>query len=416
MVAASGGPDSCALAIIGSLTGRAVLGHVNHHLQPACHEFERRVIDLGVRLAVPVHVAHVDGNSISDGKNGLEAEARAARYDALAKLWDGPVLTAHTAHDRLDTVLMRLVQGTGLGSLDGPRAQIELSGRTIVRPMLDWFEEDVAELLSAWDLSPTIDPSNSDRQRLRNAVRPIARQLAALAEPEPLARSLENLASDVRRLRRVDERRIDEMTRSVGSDVFVHVGALSRLAEPDAIQTMTVVLGRMGSRASRKLAARILGLKSGERARGTGVVAEHCREVLRLRRSSLEALPPLKLLAPVGAITSTVLGVLRRTGRPANPHALHATLDPALIEGDLVLRSVAEGDRFVPHGKASDVEVFRRMARDGRPQTVRNTRLALADEAGVLWVVGGRRAARALVSDDAESVSFEWSDWTSSSG
>lgn len=411
MIAASGGPDSCALAIIGAISGRATLGHVNHHLQPACHSFEEAVVGLGQRLDLEVRVAHVDGDAILRGSRGLEADARIARYRALAALCDGPILTAHTAHDRLDTVLMRLLQGTGLSALDGPRAELELEGRRIVRPMLDWFEEDVAALLNAWGITPAEDPSNRDRQRLRNAIRPVARQLAALAEPEPLARSLDNLAHDAARLRDADDARIGIMTRSFGTDTLVHVGALVRLDHRDAVQTLTHVLGQLGVRASSDFAARILTLERGDRTRAAGIVAEHCGEVIRLAPSRLEKLSAPRVQLEVADETQCPMGVLRRTEAITPPTHLHAIFDPSALVGRLVLRSIEESDSFVPHGRSKEVAIMKRLARDGQPETVRRTRLALADDIGVLWIVGGRRGSRALVSNGGEAISFQWTSW-----
>lgn len=411
MVAASGGPDSCALAIIAAQSGRAVLGHVNHHLQADTHRFEEVVAELGQLLQIPVRVAHVDGDRIIAGRLGLEAEARMARYRALADLWNGPILTAHTAHDRLDTVLMRLVQGTGLGALDGPRYEVEIGGRKIIRPMLDWFEEDVAELLAATGVSPAIDTSNLDQQRLRNAVRPIGRQLAALVPPEPLARSLRNLAADAARLRRADEALFGRISREYDDEFMLRISDLVEAESGDAIRLLTIALGRLGVRSTAEFAFRIQHLQAGQRARGSGVVAEHCGSILRLAKCSQERLPVRQVNVDVGPVTETPVGTLTEISATAEHDRFRAGFDRDQVQGVLHVRSLSPTDRFVPHGKTSEVGVFRRLSKDGWPETRRRTALALADDLGVLWVLGGRRGSRALVMEGSRRVSFQWKPW-----
>ncbi|MBV8600730.1 MAG: tRNA lysidine(34) synthetase TilS [Candidatus Eremiobacteraeota bacterium] len=186
LIACSGGPDSVALA---SLLARAapahrwrvVLAHVNHHLRPSSWQDECVVLSVAARLAVSVRIAALDGTARD------EATMRQRRYAALAQAardeGAAVVVTAHTAEDQSETVLLALFRGTGLEGLAGmpPRRTLE-EGIELVRPLLRISREELHGELGASALPYVRDPSNADPAFRRNALR-IA--LGALREEFP---------------------------------------------------------------------------------------------------------------------------------------------------------------------------------------------------------------------------------------
>lgn len=139
LLAVSGGADSSALALALAASAarpRLTIGHVVHDLRPPEQaEADRVAVEaLAARLGLPVFVAHVqvrehaDANetaptAIPRGPRNLEARARAARYDALARLALEAgarfVATAHHLHDQIETILWRFARGSNAG-LSGP--------------------------------------------------------------------------------------------------------------------------------------------------------------------------------------------------------------------------------------------------------------------------------------------------------
>jgi tRNA(Ile)-lysidine synthase len=126
---------------------------------------------LGVAHAVlPVAVA--DGN--------LQAEARAARYAALAGWMSarglGALATAHHADDQAETLLMRLNRGSGVAGLAGVRARGEVPGThlPLLRPLLNWRRTELGQVVANAAVVAATDPSNSDerfdRVRIRQAL------------------------------------------------------------------------------------------------------------------------------------------------------------------------------------------------------------------------------------------------------
>jgi tRNA(Ile)-lysidine synthetase-like protein len=192
LIACSGGADSAALAIcLASASAGArrslVLGHVLHDLRPAAPALDDRdrTRELADRLGVSflereVRVGAQPGNA--------EANARKARYAALVDMASEAhcsfIATAHHADDQLETVLMRLVRGSGLRGLAGVYASRRVgAGITLVRPMLVATRADSVRICSLARYVPATDATNDDTTRLRAALR--ARVLPVLRELNP---------------------------------------------------------------------------------------------------------------------------------------------------------------------------------------------------------------------------------------
>lgn len=169
IAAVSGGADSVAMLFALYLL-RDELGitleaaHFNHHLRGAeSDRDEAFVTDFCGRYDIPLHLG---SGRIVPGKKGLEAAARDARYAFLRSL-PGKVATAHTADDNAETVLMRLIRGTGLKGLG---AIAPVSGN-VIRPMLTVTQDDVEAFLEEYALPHVEDSSNGTDDFLRNRIR-----------------------------------------------------------------------------------------------------------------------------------------------------------------------------------------------------------------------------------------------------
>jgi tRNA(Ile)-lysidine synthase len=175
LLACSGGPDSVALAsVLARLAagGRweLVLGHVNHGRRAGAAQDECVVLSVGERLGCRVLVARP--RIARDD----EATLRDARYTALTTLASdvgaGEVLTAHTAEDQTETVLLALFRGTGLAGLAGmPERRPLAPGIELVRPLLRVSRRELAIELRTGGLPYVLDPTNDDVRYRRNALR-----------------------------------------------------------------------------------------------------------------------------------------------------------------------------------------------------------------------------------------------------
>ncbi|MGD9939384.1 MAG: tRNA lysidine(34) synthetase TilS [Clostridia bacterium] len=179
LIALSGGPDSVALLLaMTEAAGPDRLGAcwVNHGLRPEEElEHERVFVEqLCERLLVPLKVAIIPrGRIINEAyrDGGVEAAARRLRYAALeeARLALGChlILTAHTADDWMETMLMRFFSGSGTAGLRG----IPERTATLARPFLGIYKNELLLYLKARRQDYSIDSTNQGLDFMRNRIR-----------------------------------------------------------------------------------------------------------------------------------------------------------------------------------------------------------------------------------------------------
>lgn len=181
LVACSGGRDSmCLLDALHRLDRWPLaVATVDHGLHTASAEHARFVVDQARRRGLTGTVLAI-APSVLRGGEGPEARARAARYRALdahlAAVGSRWLVTAHSADDQAETMLMRLGRGTGAHGLGAIPARRD----HVVRPWLTVGRADIAQYAQRYDVSWVEDPSNTDRRFERNAVR--HGPLAAMAD------------------------------------------------------------------------------------------------------------------------------------------------------------------------------------------------------------------------------------------
>lgn len=224
VVAFSGGPDSTSLlhglARLAPARGLPLLAaHLDHGLDPGSEARAAAARRLAERLGVEC-VADRQPVRARQGESP-EAAARRVRYRFLEEVrrahagrW---IATAHHRDDQAETVLLRLLQGTGLEGLAGIRP---IHGR-VVRPFLDLDPAELAAFLDSGlpePLAPTVDPTNRDLRVPRNRVRHAL--LPALESADPGAtESLARLAEAALRARATLERRLEAILDPTGDAV-----------------------------------------------------------------------------------------------------------------------------------------------------------------------------------------------------
>lgn len=181
-VAVSGGVDSAMLALHAAAVARELganvaLLHVHHGLQAAADGWLDQVEALAGLLGLPLRQARVEVDAT--GGKGIEAAARDARYAALARLAAdegvGLILLAHHRNDQAETVLLRLLRGTGLAGMAAMAPLTSRDGLAYLRP---WLEQDRETILlaarqfaDATGWQPVQDPTNADPRYTRAALR-----------------------------------------------------------------------------------------------------------------------------------------------------------------------------------------------------------------------------------------------------
>ena len=200
-VATSGGPDSFALTLLAAEWAAArgagcTALIVDHGLRAeAGREAARVRAWLGAR-AIPATVLRWRGPK---PKTGIQAAARAARYDLLVAWCKdhgvGDLLVAHQAEDQAETLLMRLAHGSGLDGLAAIRPASRRGGVRLLRPLLGTPRARLVATLKARGQAWIDDPSNRNPEFLRARLGPALDLLAAEGlTPARLGRTAARLA------------------------------------------------------------------------------------------------------------------------------------------------------------------------------------------------------------------------------
>lgn len=188
-------------------TGQLSAVHVNHQLQANADHTEKFCQKLCSELGVPLEVRRVvvDGcdSSGSGAGGGIEEAARNARYQVFEDVLStgGVLLMAHHGDDQAETVLFRLLRGTGSAGLGGMPRSRPLGHGMLYRPLLDLSRGD----LKAWATEKGIewveDPSNTDERFDRNFLRQSIMPLLKARWPSLVSR----VAHTARSCREADE-------------------------------------------------------------------------------------------------------------------------------------------------------------------------------------------------------------------
>lgn len=239
LVAVSGGADSVGLLLVLSELRRRlgvelVAAHVHHGLRGAEADADQACAAAAAeRLGVPFVRAAI-GPRLTGSRSNLEARARALRYAALRRLAGihgcNRIATGHTRDDQAETVLMRIVRGSGLRGLGAIRPR-RRDG--VVRPLIDCRRAAVRAAVEQAGLGYRHDTSNDDPRFLRTQVR--ARLLPLLAELNPaIVDACAGLASASRAERAAALRWADAELAVAGADGGLSVAWLAQ--HPDGLR------------------------------------------------------------------------------------------------------------------------------------------------------------------------------------
>jgi tRNA(Ile)-lysidine synthase len=194
VVAVSGGSDSvCLLDIMVRLSEelniQLIVAHFNHGLRENEDELETQFVEKIAGLYALPFVTE-KALSLTGDMSSLEEKARDARYEFLEKTRSDNnarrIALGHTMNDQAETVLMRLLRGSGPSGLSGIPPVREV---VIIRPLIEVKREDIIEYLSSKGLDYVLDSSNSNQTYLRNRIR--LELLPLMMEYQP--RIIENL-------------------------------------------------------------------------------------------------------------------------------------------------------------------------------------------------------------------------------
>ena len=177
----SGGPDSTALVhLLSILNVKQELNlkaiHINHNLSKHSSIWENHCIETCSKLNVNLITKSIE---IKVDGGGLESASRKARYRVFEKILtrDDQLLLGHHSDDVAETLIMRLMRGTGPDGMEGPKLKRSLGQGVLVRPFLGVSKKEILDYLKKHNIDYIKDDSNLssdfDRNYLRNEIFPM---------------------------------------------------------------------------------------------------------------------------------------------------------------------------------------------------------------------------------------------------
>lgn len=430
VVAVSGGPDSvCLLDVLHRLRDEMsmdlIVAHFDHGLRPHEDESETGFVrELASFMELPFETAR--GSLLTEGKAAsLEERARDARYAFLKKVKTRygarKIAVGHNLNDQAETVLMRLLRGSGPSGLAGiPPCR----GGEIIRPLIEIDRDTVLSYLEARGLDHVTDSTNLQPACIRNRIR--LQLLPGLLEYQP--RLIEHLGQLAHMLREEDayldllanqwiERESEEeegggeLTLPLCPFLFLEEAMKNRVVR-QVLKRLQKDLRRIGLSHIRSVCGLasspepqgFLNLPGGLRAVrvydrlvfSTGPVPEKDRFHLLLQG------PGTYSIGDTGRFISISEVRGKETHFEGSPWT--ACIDAGKIQYPLLLRNPRPGDRFVPLGMKGRKKIKDFFIDLKVPSSLRASTPILTSRDTPVWVCGYRIDDRFKVTPETLSV------------
>ncbi|MCG6878974.1 MAG: tRNA lysidine(34) synthetase TilS [Deltaproteobacteria bacterium] len=434
LVAVSGGPDSVVLLDVldrlkAAFSLDLVVAHFDHALRPRDDDGETRfVASLAASMGLPFVTEKSKSHFHTKGMS-LEEAARDLRYEFLygAKAAQGAqkIALGHTLNDQAETVIMRLLRGSGPAGLSGIPP---VRNHDIIRPLIEVTRGEIEAYIARHNLRYVTDSSNLEKHHLRNKIR--LELLPQLEDYQPriveiLGQTAEILGEENRWMEREADRWIDLHIKPHQTDgCGVSLKSLKELASALQNRVLRQIIRRIQGGLRRVQLCHIEAIKGLLKGRPqaqlnlpNGILVKRIYDtILFVKRSnSLENQEENGFHAIVNGTGIFKLGAL-----PAEmaieelkmedvPTVKNASQWIAHLDGDritypLMMRCFTPGDRFVPlgmtgHKKLKDFFVDQKI-----PIHVRKRIPLLCRGEDLVWVCGLRLDERFKVRPETKKV------------
>ncbi|WP_426348210.1 tRNA lysidine(34) synthetase TilS [Alloiococcus sp. CFN-8] len=450
LIALSGGPDSVAMTHIlyqlqSKLDFTCYAAHVNHCLRgEEADKDEAYASDLCKSLNIPFYSKRIDINALAKARSiSHEMAGREARYEFFnnlrVKLKLDKIALAHNANDQAETILMRIMRGTGLEGLGGIQAVRE---GVIIRPILSITREEIEEYISSNSLQPRVDKTNLQDIYTRNKIRlkliPYMKENFNEEIISALCRLGELVEADNEYLQLEVENKYQELSRQVGGRVYLstdtfnlHISLLRRvikkacgsvkgnelninkqhidsIIELQSLGTGKAITLPEGIRAINEY-GEIYFTKIEDKRNKINKIQDNSKECNELIIKLVDIMDELQR----GAVNfysqrykaSLTLKLIEKE-TDINPKSFRNIkfFDFHKIKGDISLRSRKEGDRFNPLGikgskKIKDVFIDLKIPREKREEL---PLLCFGED--IAWIVGYRISDKFKVDEKTTKI------------
>jgi tRNA(Ile)-lysidine synthase len=430
VVAVSGGPDSvCLLHVLQRLKKELfislLVAHFDHGLRPGEDEAETKVVSaLAESMKLPFETGKIK-SSLRPKTGSLEEAAREARYHFLERVRGKhgaqKIALAHQLNDQAETVLMRLLRGSGSSGLAGiPPCRDEV----IIRPLIEINRKEVEAYVKTQGLPYVTDSSNLRAPYLRNRIRLDVFPHLEKFQPrlvERLAETAEILRMEDEYLEQIVAAWVDGQTET-NLEGTVSVSLRSFLDLPPPLRRRAVrLLIRMVKKNLRRIGSRhvrsVMSLAEGQKPQAAldlpgKLCVQRTYERLVFKSSSPEEGVPFdyEIRGP-GAFPLKKIGRTLTLQEMTGPVSFSkrnsrwtAYLDAERTRYPLRVRNFRAGDRFVPLGMKGHKKIKDFFVDHKVPTEERHATPIVFSEDIPVWICGYRMDERYKVTTETKRV------------
>lgn len=459
IVGVSGGSDSLALLLtLRELGVRVFAAHFDHRLREESDADAAWVREFCAKRRIPVAIAVGNVREAAEkfGKS-IEDTARHLRYHFLftlaARERAVAVAVAHHADDQVETVLMNILRGTGIDGLSGMQSRRCLKEFSEIIPLIRPFLTTKRDVIAAWlekqGIRPLMDSSNNDltytRNRVRHELIPYLKEHFNPNLPDTILRMSE--------LAKIDSDYLDMSSVREAREIFIERSDQVIYCRRENYSRLNVSIKQ---RILRRMIAKLGSLKNGlsyETIQSVNAFFTHSEDAAADALQEIDVvegrtafiwrdmagfsvgpvdrarLYALRLPSLVGETIQTFPLFLNEVHRVGNilirfkardlesdadreeviadmkKHSYLVYLDEAGLQGNLVVRAMTPGERFVPFGKdGAEVDLSDFMMNRKIPAEARTVYPMVCDDLGPVWIPKLRSAERAKVHDGTKRV------------
>lgn len=434
LVALSGGPDSvCLLHALKSLEstyGIRIYGaHLNHKIRGIeAQKDAMYAAKLCDKLEIPFFVKAIDVPEFAKiHKLTLEEAARKVRYNMLfevkSKINADKIAVAHNLDDQAETVLMRLLRGSGIKGLKGMDYFREDG---IIRPLMDVEKKDIIKYCENHELNPRIDHTNSEEEYTRNKIR---LKLIPFIEKE-FSHNIKETLSRTANILREDNAHLEKNAKLIfEKEVIVISKDTVKMDSEELLSLDYSISKRLIRMAIEKISGSLEGIETihvqdiltlsrnpknqaminlpkgifvYKRPEGIYITTKEMIEKTVTFSHNLEFDDYVEIPEVNMAIESKIMSKEKCMMLPTGQFTKAFDIDK--IKGPLTVRARIDGDRMRPMGlggtkKLKDIFIDLKIPREKRDEVP-----LVTDKEGILWMVGYKISEDYKIDENTEKV------------
>ena len=411
--AISGGPDSmamlnCLVLLKKDLKFKLLIAHVNHGVRGEYAKRDQEFVRMVAKdYNIPYFTKNVD--MVAYGKElGISSEeaGRILRYGFFRKILSdyggGKIAVAHNKNDQAETILHRIIRGTGL---DGLKSMEFIKG-DIIRPLLNISRKEIEDYIEQKKIKFVVDHTNLETDYTRNKIRlellPYIKENFNPNIIDSLYRLTRIATGEIQIIEEITTEKYNLIVKSAAGNSIIFNGAIFKL-ESEAIRK------RLIRKAIENISGNLHGIeeihindiinlfqdaKTGKNidiSKGLRAKVSYSDFIIELRNNINTKLETKKIeieenvLEEFGIIIS--LELISADEIDFN-NADIKYIDYDKVSGELWIRQRKSGDKFSPLGLGGSKKLKDYMIDKKIPQDKRNSIPILCDSSGIIWVIG----------------------------